>query len=114
MCRQWTGSAFIGVDVRDGDIVFDADNTLVWFESSDWAKRGFCSTCGSSLFYRLKAVPEFWAIAAGSLDLPEATTLAREIFIEDRRSYYNLEGDHPKMTGVAFIALMQAQSETNG
>lgn len=109
MCRKWGGSAFMGVDVRDGDVVFKADDTLTWFDSSDWAKRGFCGKCGSNLFYRLKELPDFWAISAGTLELPASTELSKEIFIEEKPAFYDLSGTHPKLTGEAFMAGMQAE-----
>lgn len=113
MCQTWTGSAFIGVDIRDGDIVFENKATLEWFESSDWAKRGFCRTCGSSLFYTLKDDPKFCAIAAGSLDLPDGATLTKEIFVDEKPSYYAFDGDRPRLTGEQFLAAMQASSPSD-
>lgn len=111
MCQRWAGGPFIGADVRDGDISFDADKTLTWYESSDWARRGFCSKCGSSLFYRLKDVPDFWAIASGSLDISEGHRVTKEIFIDEKPDYYDLAGDQQKLTGAEFLATLNGGDE---
>jgi hypothetical protein len=107
MCRRWVGGPFVGADFRGGVTVTN-DATLVWYDSSEWAKRGFCSTCGSSLFYRLKADEAFWAICAGTLDLPEGSALGKEIFVDEKPGYYALAGEHPRLTGAEFMASMQS------
>ena len=112
-CQRWTGSAFIGVDIRDGDIQFEKDETLSWFDSSEWAKRGFCNTCGSSLFYKLNDVPDFWAVAAGTLDLPKDTEMVKEIFIDSQPDYYAFAGDRPRQTGEEVFAEIQEAQNSN-
>ncbi len=102
-CRRWNGGPFIGADFRNGIKLIKAD-ALVWYDSSEWAKRGFCKICGTSLFYCLKEDPEFWSIAAGALDLPGGLSLGKEIFIDKKPDYYDLSGDHPRLTGVEAFA----------
>lgn len=110
-CQRWTGSSFVGADYKSGDVVFTKDGTLKWFESSDWAKRGFCGTCGSSLFYRLKADPDFWAICSGALDVPEGIEIGKEIFVDEKPYFYAFEGDRPRLTGPEFLASLQGDSD---
>lgn len=98
MCRRWNGGPFIGADFRE-DIKLTKSDTLTWYDSSEWAQRGFCSTCGSSLFYRLKNNDTFWSVAGGALDLPEGLSLGKEIFIDEKPDYYSLNGEHPRLTG---------------
>ena len=108
MCQHWSGGPFIGADFRNGGITFTKDDGLTWYESSDWAKRGFCKTCGSSLFYCLKDKPDFWAIATGTLDLPKGLNLGKEIFMDDKPDYYALAGDHPKLNNADTMAHFMA------
>lgn len=111
MCRRWAGGPFMGADVREaGGIAFENEDTLTWFESSDWAERGFCSKCGSSLFYRLKGRDDFWAIASGALDLPAGFEITKEIFIDEKPDFYALAGDRPRYTGEEFLAMIQSSS----
>jgi len=109
MCRRWNGGPFIGADFRE-EITLLKTDTLTWYDSSDWAQRGFCSTCGSSLFYRLKHEDNFWSVAGGTLDLPAGLTLGKEIFIDEKPDYYDLSGDQPKLTGAEFLASLQDNS----
>ncbi|MBL4870969.1 MAG: GFA family protein [Robiginitomaculum sp.] len=112
MCQIWTGSLFIGADFRDG-ITITRDEGLVWYESSDWAKRGFCKTCGSSLFYRLKDNDKFWAVSAGCLDLPKGAKLSKEIFIDEKPDYYALSGEHLRQTGTEFFASLKKSNDND-
>lgn len=104
MCQRWSGGPFIGADLRTGDISFSNDASLKWYASSEWAKRGFCADCGSSLFYRLNEQEDFWAITSGSLDIPDGHTITKEIFVDEKPSYYDLAGDQPRYTGPEFMA----------
>jgi hypothetical protein len=111
ICQRWTGGPFVGADFRNGDVVVTEDEGLTWYASSDWAKRGFCKTCGSSLFYRLNDAPDFWAICGGSLSLPDGMTIHQEIFIDEKPDYYSLAGDQPKLTGAEFMKTLEASSD---
>ncbi len=104
MCRRWTGSVFIEMDVEDADIRFTSDETLAWYDSSDWARRGFCSRCGSSLFYRMKQEGDKWAVLAGTLDLPPGHEIRMEIFADQKPDYFDLAGDRPRLTAEETLA----------
>ncbi len=109
MCRHWTGGVFIGADVRGG-VTLTKDESLAWYDSSDWAKRGFCKICGASLFYRLKPDPDVWAISAGALDLPAGLSIGKEIFVDEKPDYYDLAGDQPRLTAAEFMAQLQSDN----
>ena len=55
MCRKFSGGVFLGLEVQPDDITFSGEDKLTVYKSSDWAERGFCSVCGSSVFYRVTA-----------------------------------------------------------
>jgi hypothetical protein len=76
------------------DVNFTNDAGLVWFQSSDVARRGFCKTCGSSLFYQPLGADHF-GIAAGCLDLPTGMTAGKHIFTADSGDYYAIPDDAP-------------------
>ena len=50
-----------------------------WYRSSDWAERGFCSECGSQMFYRMDDRPLI-SIAPGAFDSSEMLSVAGQIF----------------------------------
>jgi hypothetical protein len=49
-CRKMHGNYNAMLAAPRADVVFEADTTLTWFQSSQKAKRAFCSACGSRLF----------------------------------------------------------------
>jgi len=112
MCQKWAGGIFIGADFRRADSVrITKDDGLSWYKSSDWARRGFCKTCGSSLFYRLNAAEDFWAVCAGTLDLPAGLNLTKEIFIDEKPDYFELAGAQDKLTGEEFFASLNQETD---
>lgn len=52
-CRRSVGAAFVTwVSAEEAQVsIRDTDNRLNWYASSSEANRGFCSKCGSSLFF---------------------------------------------------------------
>ncbi|RYG91136.1 GFA family protein [Loktanella sp. IMCC34160] len=91
-CRKTSGHVWAAFHVPLADLTFSRDGGLSWFESSDWAKRGFCNTCGSSLFYQMKGEATI-NIAAGAVDEPTGLTLTRHIFVADKGDYYSIGAD---------------------
>ena len=67
------------------------------YQSSDWAERGFCPTCGTHLFYHLLPSNEY--ILPAGLFQDQEFTLSNEIFIDEKPAYYELKNDTLKMTG---------------
>lgn len=103
-CRRWSGgSPFFGVSVAS--VEFVGEGALGRRASSDWAERGFCRECGSTLFY-FYAPEKKYTLSIGAFDEQAAFVLTGEIFIESKPAGYDLAGDHPRLTGAeAFAAL---------
>ncbi|MEO0489721.1 MAG: GFA family protein, partial [Cyanobacteria bacterium J06659_2] len=51
-CRKQTGSFLIAVNVRKTALSVAGEDSIHWYRSSDKVERGFCSVCGSTLFWR--------------------------------------------------------------
>lgn len=104
ICRRWGGSPGIAAHLKQAPEISGAD-AITWYESSDWAERGFCSTCGSNLFYRLKGdTPQYYAMA-GTYEDQSGFRLNLQIFIEEKPAYYDFAGDIPSMTGEEVFAM---------
>ena len=103
-CRRWTGGPAFVVSV--GKVKFDDENHITRFDSSAWAERGFCSRCGTNLFYRLKEA-DHYVLSMGTFDDQALFNLAGEIFIDEKPATYELAGDHPRLTGEEFMASLQ-------
>ncbi|MEL6258314.1 MAG: GFA family protein [Pseudomonadota bacterium] len=106
MCQAWVGGpAFsAGFDLK---VEFTEDKGLAWYDSSDFAQRGFCKTCGSSLFFRLKSDPDTISPHTGCLDLPNGLKIANEIFVDDKPDFYAFEGCHARLTRAEVVEKMR-------
>jgi hypothetical protein len=74
--------------VDRADLSFDREDTLTWFEL-DGSHRGFCSACGSSLFWSRDELGSI-AVAAGTLDEPTGLTPLRHVYAADAGDYYEI------------------------
>ncbi len=86
-CRRWSGHVWAAAGVRD----LQVSGPVRWFDSSQVAERGFCTECGSALFWKRRDGTEV-DVAAGALDQPTGLTLEAHIFVADKGDYY-LIGD---------------------
>ena len=101
--RQNGGGAFHSLEIK-GEIDLIEYATLSWFTSSDWAERGFCNQCGTSLFWKLKREGSHYDISLGALDDTSGIDLQAHIFADDKGSYETLSDDIPHMTGAEVLA----------
>ena len=102
MCRRWSGGVFLALE-SDGPLEFNDGSTVGTYKSSDWGERGFCKTCGSSLFWRTLDGSHN-VISAQCVKGLEAPKLGSEIFIDEKPAYYEFAQDTHKMTGAEFMA----------
>lgn len=101
MCRRWTGGPALAAAVQS--VIFSGAEHITRYASSDWAERGFCSRCGSHLFYRLKPADQY-IIWMGAFDDTSGFELATEIYIDDKPGAYAFAGEHPRLSGAEFMA----------
>ncbi|MDU8929245.1 GFA family protein [Alisedimentitalea sp. MJ-SS2] len=94
-CRRLSGHIWSGTSVAHDDLTFTSDSNLKWYRSSDHAQRGFCGTCGSSLFYKPDGADHV-SVATGSFDTPTGLKLRRHIFVADKGDYYDIADDAPQ------------------
>jgi len=86
-CRKHSGHFFASTDVPRSSVRISGESNVTWFQSSQKARRGFCSVCGSSLFW--DPVGRDWTgIAMGAFDTPTGTSLALHIYTADKGDYY--------------------------
>lgn len=94
-CRKQSGHFFAATAAQNEDLTIQGEDNLTWFHASDEAKRGFCKTCGSTLFWRHSA-EGFTSILAGSLDGETGLKIAKHIFVADKGDYYDITDDAPQ------------------
>ena len=95
-CRRTSGHFWVATNAPFDQLTFTRDDGLRWYESSAWAKRGFCGTCGSSLFYRMNDEAGI-GIAAGCLESPTDMHISKHIFCADKGDYYDISDDVPQI-----------------
>ena len=97
-CRRFHGHvAAYTATCRDCLIVLKSDS-LKWYRSvqdeTPEVYRGFCSECGSSLFWDPRGKPNI-SIAAGSIDPPTNLSTERHVWVSQKTDYYTLSDDLP-------------------
>lgn len=97
MCRKWVGGPLIAADCGQ-EVVFTGEEYIHRYDSSDWAQRGSCKSCGSSLFYFLKPKNQY-IIPVGLFEQQESFNFDHQIFIDAKPHYYSFANDTKNMTG---------------
>lgn len=94
-CARWTGSALPATAVAlDRFELLSGAHDLAWYSASDRAARGFCRSCGSSLFWK-PADGSRISVLAGTLDPPTGLSVAAQVFVDDKSDYYDIAGSAP-------------------
>lgn len=94
-CRKQSGHFFVSTDVARTALTVHGAEHVTWFRSSEKVRRGFCSTCGSSLFWD-PIYRDTIGVAMGAFDTPTDTHLAIHIHVADKGDYYELVDGLPQ------------------
>ena len=95
MCRRQSGHYWASTDLPRSAVTIEGEANVTWYRSSDKVRRGFCSICGSVLFF--DPLHRDWiAIAMGAFDRPTGTRLAKHIFTADKGDYYEIADGLPQ------------------
>jgi len=96
-CRKQTGNFFVGVNVRRSAMRVMGEDRISWYQSSDKVQRGFCSTCGSVLFWKPTIEGYGWTgVALGCLDTSLDLKISKHTFVSDKGSYYEIMDGAPQ------------------
>ncbi len=110
MCQRWHGGPSVSANFTDGIEITKGEDSVGWYKSSDWAERGFCKTCGSTLFYRLLDGGLIMG-ESGSFDMPKGLKITEHYFIDEKPDYYDVTDDAPKLTGAEVFAKYAPDAE---
>ncbi len=96
-CQKSSGHFWASGLVKSENItIHDSKNLLKWYESSPIAKRGFCSNCGSFLFWATLDGTEC-DVSMGAIDnLPTNAQLSYHIWTESKQNYYQISDNIPQ------------------
>ena len=94
MCQKSNAEFSNYTKVQKGNFKFSAKKNLKWFYSSKNFKRGFCSNCGSSLFFQSQHSNTEIAVSTGSLD--STVPVKGHIYYKDKKSNLKFSSNHKK------------------
>jgi len=101
-CRRITGHHMAATAAGVGDVHFDSDTTLAWYQRTPSTRYGFCTTCGSTLFWSASDKADMLSIAAGTIDQPSGLATVMAIYADEASDFHHLDdtistfgGDRP-------------------
>ena len=94
-CRKQSGHFWASTNVAREAIAILGEDKVGWYRSSEQVRRGFCSICGSVLFWDPIGKPVI-AVAMGALDKPTGAELEMHIFVADKGDYYEIGDGVPQ------------------
>lgn len=97
ICRRWSGGPFMTLESHKTPEIDGMEHVRI-YASSEWAERGFCSQCGTHLFYRL-IKDEFYAVPVGLFQEGANWPFELQVFIDEKPSNYQFADSTREMTG---------------
>ena len=94
-CKKTSGNFVAATGAMNDEFRIERDTTLRWFAASEDAKRGFCNTCGSNLFWR-PTRGDHVSIFAGTLDSGSGLEAQAHIFVESKPDYLSINDGLPQ------------------
>ncbi len=102
-CRRWSGGAWMTVECDPASFAVEPPEAVAVYASSGHAERGFCRTCGSTLFWRMRD-GSLLTVSAQAFEHPERFAFATEIFIDHKPGNYAFANATKKMTQAEVLA----------
>jgi hypothetical protein len=96
-CRKLSGHYAASFDADEAQLQFGSRGTLAEYETPGGAQRGFCTGCGSSLYFR--AADGAFSVEAGAVDGPTGSSLTGHIHMADAGDYYVSDDGLPRLSG---------------
>lgn len=85
------------------EVSFNDDAPISVFNSSEWAERGFCSKCGTHLFYRMKQNQQY-IVPVGVFVESDDFEFDHQIFVDEKPDFYDFSNNTKNMTGAEVFA----------
>lgn len=100
LCQRAVGAAVVAWTTAPAAALTLLRAPPAWYPSSAAAERGFCPTCGTSLFFRARGAPEGPIdLTVASFDHPEDLAPTMEIWTESRQDWVPLLPGVPAHAG---------------
>ena len=93
-CRKLSGHYAASFDADETALRYMSRKSLAEYETPAGGRRGFCKTCGSSLYFR--SVKGEFSIEAGAVTGPTGGQLTEHIFTAFKGDYYMIDDGLPQ------------------
>lgn len=110
-CRRWSGGPLMTIQCGSS-VQIDGLEHVGIYNSSAWAERGFCTQCGSNLFYRLKETGEHYVMAGLFAD-NNHLIFSDQVFIDEKPAFYEFANQTTQMTGPELFAQVMAAKDAD-
>ena len=97
-CRRQSGLYFAATSIPADRLDLEGEAHVTWFAASDHARRGFCGSCGTLLFWKPNDEPRY-AILAGAFDRPDCLHPGHHICTAGRPQFYAISDGLPQYPG---------------
>lgn len=97
-CRRQSGHFFSAVAAPKSALALQGQDSLALYRASHVASRGFCSTCGATLFWRPDDGPTIM-VAMAALDAPTGLQLSAHYWVDHKGDYYTIADGLPQHHG---------------
>ena len=94
-CRRATTHVGAYTACAVSDLEIESTRTLRWYRASPRARRGFCSKCGSQLFWEPTPATHI-SISAGSLNPPTGLKIEAHLCAAQKGDYYEITDRLPQ------------------
>ncbi len=114
MCRRHSGApllAFVHFPARDFTWVHGQPAR---FQSSEFAQRGFCPRCGSTLTMHEDVLADRVQVTVGSLDEPERVHIDDHVWTERQISWLHIADQLPRFTRSSSAVPTRAIDDASG
>lgn len=95
LCRKQSGHFFAGANLPKTAVEITGTENLTWYQASEKVRRGFCSTCGSWLFWE-PIFRDWTSVALGAINDETGLKLERHIFVAHKGDYYTIQDGLPQ------------------
>lgn len=105
-CRRTHGHIAAYTLLSKADLKLLQQESLQWYyDESPGIYRGFCNTCGASLFWDARDGRDKLAVAAGSLDDSRDLHTIGHVYVAEAGRYYQIDDGLPQFSGSSDGAL---------
>ncbi len=97
-CRKQSGHYGAAAAIKRKALTMLRDDGLTWYKASDFASRGFCAACGSTLFWQ-RDESQLTHVLLGSVDGSSGTRIDRHFWVSEKGDYYQIADGLPQLEG---------------